>query len=148
MGVNSRGEFLAKTLAAFPDVEIAYICDVDTKVYDRVSAEIEKITGKKPAFVGDIRKLLEKKDFDALVIAAPDHWHAPATILACQAGKHVYCENPCSHNPHEGEMSVAAAAKYDRIVQLGTQRRSFVNINKMVNDLHGGAASSGSRLGL
>src|ERR1700761_8630479 len=72
MGVNSRGEFLAKTLASFPDVEVAYICDVDTKVYDRVSAEIEKITGKKPAFVGDIRKLLEKKDFDALVIAAPD----------------------------------------------------------------------------
>src|SRR6195952_1112328 len=83
MGVNSRGEFLAKTLASFPDVEIAYICDVDSKVYDRVSGEIEKITGKRPKPFTDIRKLLEKKDFDALVIAAPDHWHAPATILAC-----------------------------------------------------------------
>lgn len=138
MGVNSRGEFLAKTLASFPDVEIAYICDVDTKVYDRVSNEILKITGKKPAFAGDIRKLLEKKDFDALVIAAPDHWHAPATILACQAGKHVYCEKPASHNPHEGEMSVEAAKKYNRIVQLGTQRRSFPNCTKMVNELHQG----------
>lgn len=138
MGVNSRGEFLAKQLASFPEVEIAYICDVDSKVLDRVIPEVEKISGKRPQRVTDIRKLLEKKDFDALVIAAPDHWHAPATILACQAGKHVYCEKPASHNPHEGEMSVAAAAKYNRIVQLGTQRRSFVNVNKMVNDLHGG----------
>lgn len=138
MGVNSRGEFLAKQLASFPEVEIAYICDVDSKVLDRVIPEVEKISGKRPERFTDIRKLLEKKDFDALVIAAPDHWHAPATILACQAGKHVYCEKPASHNPHEGEMAVAAAAKYNRIVQIGTQRRSFVNVNKMVNDLHGG----------
>ena len=138
MGVNSRGEFLAKQLAAFPDVEIAFICDVDSKVYDRVSAEVEKITGKKPKSVPDIRQLLDKKDFDALVIAAPDHWHAPATILACQADKHVYCEKPCSHNQREGEMSVEAASKYNRIVQLGTQRRSFPNCNIMVNELHQG----------
>ena len=138
MGVNSRGEFLAKQLASFPNVEIAYICDVDSKVLARVSGEVEKISGKRPAGFDDIRKLLEKKDFDALVIAAPDHWHAPATILGCEAGKHVYCEKPCSHNPHEGEMAVAAAAKYNRIVQLGIQRRSFVNVTQMVNDLHQG----------
>lgn len=138
MGVNSRGEFLAKELASFPEVEIAYICDVDSKVLDRVIPEVEKISGKRPQRFTDIRKLLEKKDFDALVIAAPDHWHAPATILACQAGKHVYCEKPASHNPREGEMAVEAAAKYNRIVQIGTQRRSFVNVNKMVNDLRGG----------
>jgi predicted dehydrogenase len=138
MGVNGRGSFLAATLAKFPNVEIAYICDVDSKVLARVTDQVEKITGNRPQGMGDIRKLLEKKDFDALVIAAPDHWHAPATILACQAGKHVYCEKPCSHNPHEGEMSVAAAAKYNRIVQIGTQRRSFANIIKMVNDLQNG----------
>jgi predicted dehydrogenase len=138
MGVNSRGAFLAKTLASFPNVEIAYICDVDSKVLAREIGNVEKITGKAPKGIGDIRQLLDKKDFDALVIAAPDHWHAPATILGCQAGKHVYCEKPCSHNPHEGEMAVAAAAKYNRIVQLGTQRRSFVNVIQMVNDLHAG----------
>jgi predicted dehydrogenase len=81
---------------------------------------------------------LEKKDLDALVIAAPDHWHAPATILACQAGKHVYVEKPCSHNPHEGEMAIAAAAKYNRLVQMGSQRRSFDNVQKMVAELHSG----------
>ncbi len=138
MGVNSRGAFLAQKLAALADVEIGYICDVDSNAMNKCIAEIEKITGKKPQGITDVRKLLEKKDLDALVIAAPDHWHAPATILACQAGKHVYVEKPCSHNPHEGEMAIAAAAKFNRLVQMGSQRRSFDNVQKMVNELHSG----------
>jgi predicted dehydrogenase len=138
MGVNSRGAFLASKLAALSDVEIAYICDVDSKAMDKCIAEVEKLTGKKPKGIADIRQLLEKKDFDALVIAAPDHWHAPATILACQAGKHVYVEKPCSHNPHEGEMAIQAAEKYKRLVQMGSQRRSFNNVQKMVEELHNG----------
>jgi predicted dehydrogenase len=138
MGVNSRGAFLAQKLAALSDVEIAYICDVDSIAMGKCIADIEKITGKKPTGIADIRKLLDKKDLDALVIAAPDHWHAPATILACQAGKHVYVEKPCSHNPNEGEMAVAAAAKYNRLVQMGSQRRSFDNVQKMVAELHSG----------
>lgn len=135
MGTNSRGLFLAKTFAKLPNVEVGYICDVDQKVVDKTVAEIEKLTGKKPQGVTDIRKLLEKKDFDALAIAAPDHWHAPATIMGCQAGKHVYVEKPCSHNPHEGEMAVEAATKYKRFVQMGSQRRSFTNVNALVADL-------------
>ena len=138
MGVNSRGAFLAQKLAAINDVEIAYICDVDSIAMAKCIADLEKLTGKKPTAVSDIRKLLENKDLDALVIAAPDHWHAPATILACQAGKHVYVEKPCSHNPHEGEMAIAAAAKYNRLVQMGSQRRSFDNVQKMVAELHAG----------
>jgi predicted dehydrogenase len=138
MGVNSRGAFLAQKLAALPDVEIGYICDVDSIAMGKCIADIAKITGKKPTGIADIRQLLEKKDLDALVIAAPDHWHAPATILACQAGKHVYVEKPCSHNPHEGEMAIAAAAKYNRLVQMGSQRRSFDNVQKMVAELHSG----------
>ena len=138
MGVNSRGAFLAEKLAALPDVEIGYICDVDSIAMAKCIADIEKRTGKKPTGIADIRQLLEKKDLDALVIAAPDHWHAPATILACQAGKHVYVEKPCSHNPHEGEMAIAAAAKYNRLVQMGSQRRSFDNVQKMVAELHSG----------
>jgi predicted dehydrogenase len=138
MGVNSRGAFLAQKLAAIPDAEIGYICDVDTNAMNRCIADIEKITGKKPKGITDVRQLLEKKDLDALVIAAPDHWHAPATILACQAGKHVYVEKPCSHNPKEGEMAIAAAAKYNKLVQMGSQRRSFNNVQKMVQELHAG----------
>ncbi|OOQ58801.1 Gfo/Idh/MocA family protein [Mucilaginibacter pedocola] len=138
MGVNSRGDFLAQKLAAIPDAEIGYICDVDSTAMAKTIANIEKLTGKKPEGITDIRKLLEKKDLDALVIAAPDHWHAPATIIACQAGKHVYVEKPCSHNPHEGEMAIAAAAKYNRLVQMGSQRRSFNNVQKMVQELHDG----------
>lgn len=139
MGTHSRGEFLAKTFAKLPNVEVGYICDVDQKVLDKTIADIEKITGKKPQGFTDIRKLLEKKDFDALAIAAPDHWHAPATIMGCQAGKHVYVEKPCSHNPHEGEMAVEAAGKYKRLVQMGSQRRSFSNVNALVADLRAGA---------
>ncbi|MFD0794866.1 Gfo/Idh/MocA family protein [Mucilaginibacter litoreus] len=138
MGVNSRGDFLAEKLAALTDVEIGYICDVDSNAMNKCIAKIEKATGKKPKGITDVRQLLEKKDLDALVIAAPDHWHAPATILACQAGKHVYVEKPCSHNPHEGEMAIAAAAKYNRLVQMGSQRRSFSNVQKMIDELHKG----------
>ncbi|GAA4320906.1 Gfo/Idh/MocA family oxidoreductase [Mucilaginibacter gynuensis] len=138
MGVNGRGSFLAQKLAALKNVEIGYICDVDQTVLARAIADVEKLTGKKPQGITDIRKLLEKKDFDALFIAAPDHWHAPATILGCQAGKHVYVEKPCSHNPNEGEMAVAAAQKYNKIVQMGSQRRSFPNVQQMVKELHEG----------
>lgn len=138
MGVNSRGFYLAQKFATIPDAEIAYVCDVDSVAMAKCIADIEKITGKRPVGVADIRDLLAKKDLDALIIAAPDHWHAPATILACQAGKHVYVEKPCSHNPHEGELSVAAAAKYNKLVQMGSQRRSFSNVQKMVKELHDG----------
>ncbi|HEK20751.1 MULTISPECIES: Gfo/Idh/MocA family protein [unclassified Mucilaginibacter] len=138
MGVNSRGAFLAQKFAGLNDVEIGYICDVDSNAMNKCIAEIEKITGKRPKGITDVRQLLEKKDLDALVIAAPDHWHAPATILACQAGKHVYVEKPCSHNPHEGELAIQAAAKYNRLVQMGSQRRSFSNVQKMVQELHSG----------
>src|SRR6185437_1855645 len=101
MGTHSRGLYLAQNFAKIPNVEIGYICDVDANVVASTIADIYKRTGKKPEGITDIRKLLEKKDVDAIVIAAPDHWHAPATIMACQAGKHVYVEKPCSHNPRE-----------------------------------------------
>jgi len=139
IGTNSRGSFLAKTFAKLPNVEIAYICDPDSKVLERTIGEIEKITGTRPQGFADIRKLLEKKDFDAIVIAAPDHWHTPAAIMGLQAGKHVYVEKPCSHNPREGELLVQASKKYKQLVQMGSQRRTFDNVNKMINQLHTGA---------
>src|ERR1700761_3206086 len=138
IGTHSRGLYLAQNFAKNPNVEIGYICDVDSKVVDATIDDIYKRTGKKPQGITDLRKLLEKKDVDAVVIAAPDHWHAPATIMACQAGKHVYVEKPCSHNPHEGEMAVAAAKKYNRLGQMGSQRRWFSNCQAMVKELHDG----------
>lgn len=138
MGTNSRGAFLAKNFARTPHTEIGYVCDVDEKVLARTLDSLEKQTGKRPKGFTDIRKLLEQKDFDALVVAAPDHWHAPATIMGCQAGKHVYVEKPCSHNPHEGEMAVEAAQKYNRLVQMGSQRRSFSNVQDAVKRLREG----------
>ena len=74
------------------NVTISYICDVDSEVAEKAALKVEKATGKKPKIYADIRKLLEEKDFDVLSIATPDHWHAPMTILAVQAGKHVYVE--------------------------------------------------------
>src|SRR5688572_6188857 len=84
MGTNSRGHFLATMLSKLPNVEVAYICDVDSQVLAKTTSEIEKITGKKPQGIKDIRQMLERKDLDAVAIAAPDHWHAPAALLAAK----------------------------------------------------------------
>lgn len=138
VGTNSRGNYLARMFAQLPNVEVGYICDVDVNVLNKTVAEIEKLTGKKPNGEKDVRKLLEVKDLDAVVIAAPDHWHAPATLMALKAGKHVYVEKPCSHNPAEGEMLVAAAAKYNKLVQMGNQRRSFPKMIEAVQVLREG----------
>ncbi|MBL0744463.1 Gfo/Idh/MocA family protein [Chryseolinea lacunae] len=139
VGTNSRGWALATMFAKLPNVEVGYICDVDDNVIAKTVAEIEKISGKKPQGIKDVRKLLEIKDVDAIVIAAPDHWHAPAAMLALKAGKHVYVEKPCSHNPAEGEMLVAGAAKYNKLVQMGSQRRSFPKVMEAMQELHAGA---------
>lgn len=138
MGTNSRGFFLAKMYAQLPNVEVGYVCDVDSKVVAKTIAEIEKITGKKPKGFTDVRKMLEQKDLDAMVVAAPDHWHAPASLMAVKAGKHVYVEKPCSHNPNEGEILVQAAKKYNKLIQMGSQRRSFPKVMQAMKELHEG----------
>lgn len=138
MGTNSRGLAVAKMFAKLSNVEIGYICDVDAQVLERSIREIEQISGKKPKGFVDIRKMLEEKDMDALLVAAPDHWHAPATLLAVQAGKHVYVEKPCSHNPNEGEILVKAAQKYNKLIQMGAQRRSFPKVIQAIQELKSG----------
>lgn len=119
----SRGMGLAAGFTKQPDVEIKYLSDVDQ---DRLAAGVSKLEGadQKPKGVSDFRRILDDDSVDALICAAPNHWHAPATILACAAGKHVYVEKPCSHNPHEGELMIEAARKHKRAVQMGSQRRS------------------------
>jgi predicted dehydrogenase len=124
MGVHGRGKGLLSNFVAQPDVEVAYICDVDSQFVPPAAKIAEQKQKRTPKVEKDIRKVLEDKDVNAIVIAAPDHWHAPATVWACQAGKHVYVEKPISHNLVEGQRMVQAARKYDRVVQVGTQRRS------------------------
>lgn len=128
MGTHGRGHALATGFAGLPGAEIAYVCDVDQRAVDKTAAAVDKAQDKKPEGVGDFRRILDDPQVDALVIAAPDHWHAPATILACAAGKHVYVEKPASHNPREGELMIEAARKHHRVVQVGTQRRSSPGI--------------------
>jgi predicted dehydrogenase len=124
VGFHGRGRDHYRAFARIPGVKVAYLCDVDERLHPAGVAEVEKIAGYKPATFFDIRKLLEQKDLDAISIAVPDHWHALATIWACQAGKDVYCEKPVSYNLSEGRKMVQAARKYNRIVQAGLNRRS------------------------
>ena len=139
IGVNSRGKALAQGFAKLPDCEVTYICDVDSRALEKCQAAIHKITGRTPKGEKDIRKMLESNDFEAVVIATPDHWHAKAAIMAMQAGKHVYLEKPTSHNPAENEMLVRAALKYNRVVQVGNQRRSFPNVIKAMEEIKSGS---------
>jgi predicted dehydrogenase len=138
MGTNGRGSQLAKVLSGIEGTEVAYICDPDD---DAIAKGLENVTGtgaKAPEGVKDFRRALDDASVDALVIAAPDHWHAPAAIMACKAGKHVYVEKPCGHNAREGELLVQAARKHNRVVQMGNQRRSWPNVIQGVNALHEG----------
>ena len=138
MGVNSRGHELARSFAARADAEVLYVCDVDSRAIEKTSAEVAGIQGKTPKGATDFRTALDDADLDAIVIAAPDHWHAPASILALKAGKHVYVEKPCGHNPREGELLVAAQEKYDRVVQMGSQQRSGAATNEVIDFVRGG----------
>ena len=137
IGVNSRGLAHLRMFGDLPGVEIAYICDVDSRILGKAVDAVSK-KGHKPKGVADFRQVLEDKSVDAVSIATPNHWHAPAAILACQAGKHVYVEKPGSHDPHEAELIVAAAQKYNRIVQMGTQRRSTPWIMEAIDKIHSG----------
>ena len=134
----SRGRSLAASFAKQSGCEVKYVCDVDQDRWASGVEAVEKAGGKTPQAIGDFRQILDDPDVDALVCAAPNHWHAPATILACAAGKHVYVEKPCSHNPREGEMMIEAARKHNRAVQVGTQRRSSESIIEAVKRLSEG----------
>ena len=134
----SRGQALASGFAKLPGVEIKYVCDVDSGRVESVGKQIESIAGKAPQGIGDFRRILDDKEVDALVCAAPNHWHGPATILGCSAGKHVYVEKPCSHNPREGELMIEAARKNKRAVQMGSQRRSSAGTQQAVGELRDG----------
>jgi len=137
MGVNSRGNELAKAFVR-TGADIRYICDVDARAVDNTVAEVAAMQDWSPEGVTDFRRALDDQSLDALVIAAPDHWHAPATLLALQAGKHVYVEKPCGHNPREGELLVEAQQRYDRVVQMGNQQRSAPESMDVIQQIRDG----------
>lgn len=138
IGVNSRGGALAANFAKQKGCEITYICDVDSRAIAKCSEAVAKIQGNKPKGEKDIRKVLESKDVDAVIIATPDHWHAPGAIMAMQAGKDVYLEKPCSYCPEEGEFLINGVAKYNRVLQMGNQRRSWPNVKEGIQALKEG----------
>ena len=139
IGTNGRGlAHLECLTSGMPGVEVACICDVDDRAIAKGIKETLKRQKAEPKGIKDFRKLLEDKSLDAVTIATPDHWHAPMAIMALAAGKHVYVEKPCSHNPHEGELLIEAVSKYKRVVQMGNQRRSFPNMQQAMKELHDG----------
>jgi predicted dehydrogenase len=126
VGVRQQGHEHLRRYGAMQNVEIAAICDVDESVLNARVSEVEKSGKKRPAAYTDVRKLLEDKTIDAISIATPNHHHTLQTIWACQAGKDVYVEKPCSHDMFEAKQIAAAARKYNRMVQHGTNSRSGV----------------------
>lgn len=140
MGLHNRGPQLAARFNQLENVEIAYVCDCDEQQIPK-GIQAASANGDRPTPKGirDFREALDDPGVDALVCAAPNHWHAAATITACQAGKHVYVEKPCSHSAEEGELMIAAANRYDRVVQVGMQRRSGSLYQKVVERVRDGA---------
>lgn len=139
IGCGGQGTYLARSFAGQKDVEIAYVCDPDQGRAANAAEQIHKASGKAPKVVADLRQVLDDKAVDAVTVATPDHWHGPATILACKAGKHVYVEKPCAHNLREGRLMVEAARRHNRVVQVGTQSRSSGPIAEAMQLLDDGA---------
>jgi predicted dehydrogenase len=137
MGLSRGGDHV-KALRQISNVEVAYLCDIDETRTAGVQKSAFANAEKQPKSVKDFRRILDDKEVDALFIAAPNHWHAPATILACTAGKHVYVEKPASHNAREGELMVASARKHNRVVQMGNQRRTWPGIVEAIEKLRAG----------
>lgn len=124
IGIRGRGNSVMHSFIAEPDCEVTHLCDVREAVLQQRGAEVRAKTGRMPKLVRDYRDLLGDPSIDAFMVATPDHWHALLSIEGCLAGKDVYVEKPASHNILEGKVTVAAARKKDRMVQVGTQIRS------------------------
>ena len=124
VGIGGRGRDHIAFYAAIEGARIAAVCDVNQAGRERGGAQVQKLQGFAPKQFDDMRTMFESKDIDAVSITTPNHWHALSTIWACQAGKDVYIEKPASHNVFEGHQMVAAARKYNRMVQVGSQSRT------------------------
>ncbi len=138
MGVGGRGRALLQGFGKRPDVAVAYLADVDSRRLPEPASEAARLNGRTPKTVQDVRRVLDDKAVDAVVIATPDHWHALGTVWACQAGKDVYVEKPTSHSIWESRQMVRAARKFDRVVQVGTQCRSAPYVQEAIDYIRSG----------
>ncbi len=139
IGLNGRAyAHLSSLKANKSTARISYVCDVDKNILQKFAASAQREMGETPAADTDFRRILQQKDVDAITIATPDHWHTPMALAGLQAGKHVYVEKPCSHNPAEGATLVEAQQKYGKLVQMGTQQRSSPHTIEIVGKIHDG----------
>jgi predicted dehydrogenase len=139
IGLNGRAYAHLSSLKANRNAaHISHVCDVDSNILKKFADAVQREMGEPAAAEKDFRKILELRDVDAITIATPDHWHTPMAIAGLQAGKHVYVEKPCSHNPAEGAMLVEAQQKYGKLVQMGTQQRSSPHTIEIVEKIQGG----------
>jgi predicted dehydrogenase len=138
MGVRTRGKSLTELFSSMPDVDIRYICDADRNVVGPAMEIAEKAQGRRPELIDDIRRALDDQAVDGVVIATPTHWHTPAAVLACEAGKDAYVEKPLSHNFREGRVLIETVKRTKRVVQVGTQSRSRPITQRFVELLQSG----------
>ena len=128
IGCNGMGFSNLRSFLNMPEVECRALCDVDRNVLETRAADVEKLTGARPALYRDFRALLDNPDVDAVIIGTPDHWHCLMMVSACEAGKDVYVEKPLANSIQECDVMLKAAKKYDRVVQVGQcVRESFCN---------------------
>src|SRR5690242_13584063 len=138
VGIGGRGRDHIEEYSKLPDCRIAALCDVDQASLERGQALVQKLGGEKPKGYADMRQVFDDKSVDAVSMPLPNHWHALATIWACQAGKDVYVEKPACHNVFEGRKMIEAARKYNRMVQVGSQSRSTPHKIRAIQLLHDG----------
>lgn len=138
IGTGGMGGNHLRLLAARKDVDVAYVCDVDQNRLADAAKKVEAASGKAPEAVVDLRKMLDDRNVEAVFIATPDHWHAPAAILALDAGKHVYVEKPCCHNVREGRLMIEAVQRSGKLLQVGTQSRSTACVQEAIQRVHAG----------
>ena len=138
VGVRSRGNALTQAINISANIRVTAFCDVDENIIEEYKKYCESELGYIPPVEKDFRKLIENKDIDAVFIATPDHLHTPMAIWAMQAGKHVYVEKPCSHNPHENELIIKAQKRYNKVVQMGNQQRSSRTSQQAIREIKEG----------
>jgi predicted dehydrogenase len=138
IGVGGRGRSMINDFRQIPSARISHLCDADQASLEKAMAIVEKHGMPRPQTVTDMRRIFDDKTVDAVSIATPDHWHAPAAILACDAGKDVYVEKPPSHNIREGRLIIDAARRNNRIVQVGTQSRSRASTIRAIDLVRSG----------
>jgi predicted dehydrogenase len=139
IGLNGRASAHLSSLKANKDkARLAYVCDVESNILAKFAAKAQTELGEAPRTEKDFRKVLAMREIDVITIATPDHWHAPMAIMGVQAGKHVYVEKPCSHNPAEGALLIEVQKKYGKLVQMGSQQRSSPHTIEIIDKIHNG----------